>query len=110
MFTPATPVVSGTAVLSGPRRPVRRPFTVAVRGRAISSVTFYVDGRRRSTVRARPGRTRFAITIDPRRQSHRVHRVTARVTFTPASRTRRTTLRLTYRRPSVAPRPPRFTG
>ena len=79
-------------------------------GRAIEDVAFYVDGRRVGTVHARPGRTKFTLTIDPRGQSHGVHRVTARVTFTPTSRTRTTTLRLVYRRSSPAPRPPRFTG
>ncbi|MGI8730803.1 MAG: ice-binding family protein [Solirubrobacteraceae bacterium] len=101
---------SGRARLSGPMRPVRGPFTVSVTGRAIQSVTFYVDGRRRATVRARPGRKKFTLRINPRRQSHRVHRVTARVTFTPASRTARTTLRVTYRRARLVRRAPRFTG
>jgi len=83
---------------------------VSVTGRAIQSVTFYVDGRRRGSVRARPGRTKFKLRIDPRRQSRRVHRVTARVTFTTASRTARTTRHVTYRRPLLTPRAPRFTG
>jgi hypothetical protein len=112
-----TPVLAGTtprplsgfARLTGPRRPVSRPFRATVTGRAISSVTFFVDGRRRSTVRATPGRTKFVLRIDPRRQSGRVHRVTARVTFTRASRTPTTTIRLTYRRSSPQ-RSPRFTG
>lgn len=100
----------GTAQLSGPNGPVSGPFTVSVTGQAIQSVTFFVDGRRRATVDARRGRRKFTLTINPRRQSRRVHRVTARVTFTPASRTPPTTRRVTYRRPPVAPRPPRFTG
>lgn len=105
-----TGAVPGTAQLSGPNGPVSGPFTVSVTGHAIQSVTFFVDGRRRATVGARTGRRKFTLVIDPRRQSRRVHRVTARVTFTPASRTPPTTRRVTYRRPPVAPRPPRFTG
>jgi len=99
----------GTARLTGPSGPVDGPFTVSVTGRAIQSVTFYVDGRRVGTVRAIPGRKRFVVTINPRGQSRRVHRVTARVTFTPSSRTKATTRRLAYLRAS-RPRAPSFTG
>jgi len=56
----------GTARLTGPSGPVDGPFTVSVTGRAIQSVTFYVDGRRVGTVRAIPGRMRFVVTINPR--------------------------------------------
>jgi hypothetical protein len=107
---PASGAVAGTAVLSGPSGPVTGPFTVFVTGRAIQSVTFFVDGKRVSTVRARPGRKRFSLTTNPNKQSRRVHRVTARITYTPASRTKTSTLRFTYRRPLLAPRPPRFAG
>ena len=104
---PATP--KGSAKISGPRRPVTGPFTVSVTGRAIAKVVFYVDGKRRTTVRAKTGRTRFSLRVNPRRQSRRVHRVTARVTFSTSSRTRGTSIRVLYRRPS-APATPRFTG
>ncbi len=104
----ATP--SGTARISGPSGRVNGPFTVTVTGRAIKNVVFYVDGRRVKAVRAKSGRRKFTLKIDPRQQSRRVHRVTATVTFTSASRTPRTKLRLTYRRVSAVPRPPRFTG
>lgn len=101
---------AGTAQLSGPSRPVSGPFAVTVTGRRIKSVVFYVSGRRVKIVRAKPGRREFKLTIDPRDQSRRVHRVTARVTFTEASRTPSRVLRLTYRRASAAAPPPRFTG
>jgi hypothetical protein len=112
--TPTTPkptgaAPSGAAYLSGPGGPVRNPFAVAVTGRRIKSVVYYIDGRRVATVHAKAGRTKFKLKIDPRRQSRRVHQVTARVTFNSNSRTTTTTLRLTYRRPPAA-RPPRFTG
>ena len=107
---PPAAAPSGTARLSGPRRPVSRTFTVAVTGRAIQSVVYYIDGRRVDKVRATPGRRKFELTIDPRKQSRRVHRVTARVTFSPQSQTPRRRLRLTYRRVSSVPRPPRFAG
>ena len=100
---------SGSARLQGPSGPVSGPFTVSVSGRHIAKVVFYVDGRRRATVRAKEGRKRFSLKINPRRQSRRVHQVTARVFFTTKSGTPTATRRLTYRRP-VAPRTPNYTG
>ena len=100
---------AGRARLEGPSGPVTGPFTVSVTGRHISKVVFYVDGRRRATVRAKEGRKRFSLKINPRRQSRRVHQVTARVFFTTRSGTPTATRRLTYRRP-VAPRTPNYTG
>jgi hypothetical protein len=100
----------GSAALSGPTSPVSGPFDVAVTGNAIASVTFHVDGKRRATVNAKLGRKRFKVTIDPRRQSGRVHRVTARITFKPGSRRGMTTRRLVYRRATPGPRTPRFAG
>lgn len=108
--TSTTAGPTGSARLSGPSVPVSGPFTATVTGRAIASVVFYVDGKRVGTVHAKPGRTKFKITVDPRRQSHRMHRVIAVVKFTPASRTRTTMRRLTYRRSSRPQVQPRFTG
>jgi hypothetical protein len=107
--TPAA-VTPGSAQLSGPTGPVDNPFRVTVTGHAIAQVVFYVDGRRVGTVRAKRGRTKFIITINPRTQNHRVHRVTAKVTFTKKSRTRKATRRLTYRRSPAALQAPRFAG
>ncbi|MBA3328636.1 MAG: DUF3494 domain-containing protein [Solirubrobacterales bacterium] len=107
---PTSRPLPGTARLTGPSGPVSGPFTVSVTGRKIKRVVFYIDGRRVGTVHAKRGRTKFKLKIDPRRQSRRVHRVTVRVTFTPSSRTGQTTRRLTYWRPVLGPRPPRFTG
>lgn len=104
----AAPARRGTARLTGGGS-VRGPFTVTVTGRAIKSVQFYVDGRRVKTIRAKTGRTKFKLTIDPRSQSRRLHQVIARVTFSAASRTRARTMRVRYRLVS-APRAPRFTG
>ena len=102
-------VPAGSARISGPSRPVGGPFNVTVTGTAIGSVTFYLDGRRIRTIRARPGQTRFVVRIDPRRQSTRVHRITARVRFR-RPQGGSTTRRYTYRPVAPAPVPPRFTG
>ena len=78
-------------------------------GRAIQSVTFFVDGRRIGTVRAKAGRKKFKVTINPRGQSRRVHRVSARITFRKSSGSASTVRRLTYRTTAVT-HAPRFTG
>ena len=108
--TTGSPGGRGSAKLSGPSRPVSGPFSVTVTGRKIERVRFYLDGRRLATVTAKRGRTKFKVTIDPRGRSRRAHVVTARVTFTPASRTTSTTRRFTFRRTSRGPDSPRFTG
>ena len=107
--TSTAPAVTGIARLTGPRSPTG-PFRVWVTGRQIVSVTYYLDGRRIKTVRARDGRTRFSVRIDPRRQSRRVHRISARVRFTPASGTTSKRLRMSYRRGATSMSTPRFTG
>jgi hypothetical protein len=105
-----TAKLPGVAELSGPSGPVSGPFTISVTGEAIKSVTFSLDGHRLSTVHARPGQTKFRLKINPRRQGRGVHRVTARMTFTKASRKASTTRRLIYRRTPAVPRAPRFAG
>jgi hypothetical protein len=105
-----TQPLAGTARITGPDGAVTGPFSVWVTGHAITSVVFLIDGRRVVTVRAKRGRTKFRLKIDPRGQSHRVHQVTARVRFTTKSRTGMTTRRITYRRAAPPPLPPRFTG
>jgi len=107
--TPVSSTAPGRATLSGPSGPVRKPFDVTVTGRQIQSVTFSVDGKRIRTVRAKKGRKKFKVRINPRGQSRRVHRVTARITFKRSSNTRSTVRRLTYRTTTVT-RAPRFTG
>ena len=108
---PARTTAPGTARISGPSGAVSNPFIVSVTGRAIQSVIFSLDGRRIGTVRAKPGRKKFQISINPRGQSRRVHRVTARITFSTSSKTSSTTRRVTYRTgDSSIRRAPRFTG
>jgi hypothetical protein len=108
---PASSAAAGSATLTGPSGRVREAFDVTVTGRAIQSVTFYLDGRRIRTVRAKAGRKKFKVTINPRGQSRRVHRVTARIRFSKESGSATTVRRLTYRTTTAAvTRAPRFTG
>jgi hypothetical protein len=99
-----------SARLTGPHRYVRGPFTARVSGREIAQVTFFVDGKRRRTVKARRGRTVFPLRVNPLAQSFKVHRITAKIRFTAASGAKTRTLRLVYQRRSTAAVRPRFTG
>jgi hypothetical protein len=101
---------AASARLSGPRHCVAGDFRARVRGRRIAAVTFFVDGKRRHTVRAAPGRTVFSLRVDSRRQNLAVHRISARVRFTAASGAKTRTLRFAYQRCSTADVRPRFTG
>jgi hypothetical protein len=100
----------GRAVLSGPSGCVPRPFTAVVRGRQIRRVTFFLDGRRLARRSARRGQRRFAVRVQPGRLGVGVHRVTARVVFRPASRTRQRRLVLSFQRCARSAPAPRFTG
>jgi type VI secretion system secreted protein VgrG len=108
--TPIAAAPSGTAKLSGPNAPVRNPFDVWVTGRSIDRVVFSVDGKRIGTVRAKRGRTKFKITVNPRGPRGRVHRLTARITFKPSSQTTSVVRRTTYYTGGDTSRTPRFAG
>ena len=100
----------GVSRLRGPSGTVGGPFTVTVTGSAVERVVYRIDGRVVATVRAKTGRTKFTLKVDPRRFSRRLHRITARVTHTPASGMTTTTHRRTFRPRVRLPRGPRFTG
>jgi len=96
-----------SARLAAPSRCVTRRYTVAVSGSPVRSVSFWVNGKRVRTVRARTGQRRFSVTLPINR---RVAKVRARVTFannaTPSSRV----LSATVRRCAPAAVKPQFTG
>ncbi len=102
-------IVSGRARLRGPSGCVRGPFTATVRGRRILHVTFIRDGKRIKRIIARSGQRVFRVRIKPG-AAVGVHRVTARIRFRAASRTRARTLRLSYQRCRRQVVQPRFTG
>jgi hypothetical protein len=113
--TPGTGTPSGdrtraAARLRGPSGCAGRAFRARVSGREIAQVTFFVDGKRRRTVKAKAGRTVFSVRVDPRGQSLGVHRVTAKVRFAAGGGAKARTLRLVYQRCSKAALRPRFTG
>lgn len=97
---------SAAARLSAPAGCVGRSFVTRVRGRRISSVTFYVDGKRIKVDK----KASFFAKIDSRRYSAGVHRITAKVRFKANSSPRTKTLRGRFLRCVAAVAPPRFTG
>lgn len=104
----ANPATLGTALFTtGPRvRPDRciGGFRALVSGLRIRRVVFSLDGRRIAS------RTRSPFAVSVPRLRGGLHMITARVTFTDA--TRAATLRIRYRACAVAARRvgPRFTG
>jgi hypothetical protein len=100
----------GRARLQGPSGCVPRPFTATVRGRQLRRATFFLDGRRVATRSARRGQRRLSVRIRPGRLGYGVHRLTARVVFRTASRTRPRTLILSFQRCARRAPAPRFTG
>ena len=103
---PATP---GSAQLRGPSGCVRGPFRATVRGSRIARVTFFRDGKRIKRINAKPGQTRFRVSVTPSRRPG-VHRITARIVFETASGTSARTLRLSFQRCARQVVRPRFTG
>jgi hypothetical protein len=100
-------VRSAAARLIGPKRCVSNRYSVAVTGGPVRSVSFWVNGKRVKTVKARTGQRRFSANL-PLRSA--VARVEARVSFASDARPRSRRLRTTIRR--CAPRVvrPQFTG
>ena len=97
-----------TAQMSGPGTCVDRSFVQVVRGKGIRRVTMFVNGRR---IRAMRGtRSRYAVTIDPRRYPSGVMRVKARVRFVSASGRRTRTFRMTVLRCARTAVAPAFAG
>ena len=75
----------------------RRPFRVQVYGTAITKVAFKLDARTVKTLR-RPNRgKRYSLLVAPLKLRRGAHRVTATVTFAPASLTKPKRLRVTFR-------------
>jgi hypothetical protein len=102
-------IAAGKAAVLGRTGCATKAFHVVVKGTNMASVVFKLDGKivdrfpnvisKTATLRVAPSRLRFG-----------PHVVTARVKFTAGSRTKPTTLRLTFQRCRSKVTPPRFTG
>jgi hypothetical protein len=101
-------IVSGRAALRGPSGCVQQAFRARVRGRSISSVTFFVDGRQVKRISGK--RSTYSLKVRPGRYGFGRHRIIARVVFTAESGTKARRLPLTFRRCSQGTVAPRFTG
>lgn len=113
--TPSSTVVAanpGSASLSG--RPsgncARKAFTATVKGTSISKVSFYIDGRLVKTVRRTSSKTKYRLSIVPRRVGFGTHRVEARVTFTNGSQSSPVSRTMRFRRCARKAASPTFTG
>ncbi len=101
-----TTVASGAAGLRRAAGCVSRTVRVTVSGSPIGRIVFAVDGRRVKTVAAAKGQRRYAATLPV--GAGRVHRVTARVSFSNGAPSR--TLRTTVVRCAQQQVAPQFTG
>jgi hypothetical protein len=105
---------SSVPSLSGPHGCVRAGFRVSLKASGVRNVSFYMDGHKLGTLSARNARKgRLTFQIDPSRLSVGAHRLTAKITMTPAARTAkatRATRAITVLRCRSAVLTPRFTG
>jgi hypothetical protein len=72
--------VSSPVVLRGISAKVHKRLTAHVTSLGVKSVTFYLDARKLVTL-TKPSHQRFTVTVDARRLSYGVHRLSARVTM-----------------------------
>jgi hypothetical protein len=100
-------VVRAAARLSAPSSCVSNRYTVSVRAGRVASVTFFVNGKRVRTLRARQGQRRFSVQLPrPSATARVLARVRFRANTSPATRT----LRATIRRCAQQAVRPQFTG
>lgn len=103
-------IVPGTARLRGPSGCPPRAFYARVTGQNIARVVFRLDGRRiRTLTRPNAGST-YRVRVNPARLRVGVHRITATITFTQATRKRPETRRISFQRCARRLAAPRFTG
>src|SRR4029077_22805 len=100
--------------LSGPQGCVRSSFRASVKAAGVSSVGFYLDGRKLKTMTAKSARKgQITIVIDPTRLKVGAHRLMAKITMaktSSSSKAVRGTRTATVLRCRAAVLTPRFTG
>lgn len=101
-------IASGRARLSAPSGCLKRAVTARVRGRSISAVEFWLDGR--MIKRISGPRSSYRVRLNPQRYGFGRHRLVARVTFASNSGTVAKRLPVSFRRCSRNAVAPRFTG
>jgi hypothetical protein len=103
-------VVPGSARLLAPTGCVSRKFNARVSGQNVAKVVFKLDGKRIKTLTAPNAGTRFQIRVNPAKFRIGVHRITATVTFKPATKKKAQTFRISFQRCAKKLAAPRFTG
>lgn len=103
-------VIPGNARLLAPTGCVSRAFNARVSGQNVSKVVFKLDGKKIKTLTAPNAGTRFQIRVNPAKFRIGVHRITATVTFKPATKKKDQTFRISFQRCAKKLAAPRFTG
>jgi hypothetical protein len=102
--------IASRPVLRGASGPKQGVFTVEVGSTGIKQITFYLDGRKLSTLRrSQAKRGRFALKIDPRKLSFGSHRVSV-TTVMSNSDCARVALAHVFVHARTARAAPKFTG
>ena len=101
---------TATATFNAPSACVKRSFVQLVRGKGIRRVVLSVNGKRIRTISG--ARSRYAVTVDPKRYPSGVMRLKARVQFVEKSGKRAKTFRMTVLRCAQAAvqQAPAFAG
>ena len=103
-------VIPGNARLLAPTGCVSRAFNARVSGQNVATVVFKLDGKKIKTLKAPNAGTRFQIRVNPAKFRIGVHRITATVTFKPATKKKAQTFRISFQRCAKKLAAPRFTG
>jgi hypothetical protein len=81
-----------------------------VRGTKIAKVVFFLDGKKKKTLKKPNKKGLYQLRVNPRRMKIGVHRLVANVTFQSGSGTKPKTIRLSFQRCAKKLAAPRFTG
>jgi len=103
-------IAPGSARLLAPTGCVSRKFNARVSGQNVAKVVFKLDGKRIKTLTAPNAGSRFQIRVNPAKFRIGVHRITATVTFKPATKKKAQTFRISFQRCAKKLAAPRFTG
>jgi glucose-6-phosphate isomerase len=90
-------VVSGRSALFGPKRCVTRNFVASVTGRQIAKVQFYINNRLVAT-RTKRVNGRFSYLVKAGSLSFATKKLTAKVTYVAAAKTKAKTMSFTFSR------------
>jgi len=103
-------IIPGSARLLAPTGCVSRAFNARVRGVNVQKVVFKLDGKTIKTLTKPNSAALYAVRINPKNLKIGVHRITATITFKPATKKQAQTIRISFQRCPQKLTAPRFTG